>query len=387
MEQPRSFDLILQGATGFTGQFAAEELALHAPSSLRWAVAGRDHTKVHALAQRLGVPAVIADGLDPQAVHDLAAQTRVVLSCAGPFSMFGTPLVNACVKNGTHYADLTGELPWIQTLIQKHHTQCVERGITIIPASGFDSVPADLGVYAIRQQLQEDVPLHGFFTVRGGLNGGTLHSGIALAEQGVLTEAAPPAHLGPDVFRVPALQRWAAPFLMAAVNESIVARTGSLLGDCSGSARANASITSRASIPFIAPYQEHLLVRGRFRAFQMKWLMQISNRLLLSKFGRKLLKRFGPKPGEGPSEQDIRDGFARFIVIAGDLAAPSAKRQWNWDGDPSNRITVRCLVQTGLALAAGEAHGGGVLTPASAFGDQLLQRLLVTGAVEEMPLQ
>jgi short subunit dehydrogenase-like uncharacterized protein len=373
MELGRSFDLILQGATGFTGHLAAEELALHAPSSLRWAVAGREPTKVHALAQRLGVPAVIADGMDRQAVHDLAAQTRVVISCAGPFSVFGTLLVEACVANDTHYADLTGELPWIQKLIQAHHVQCVERGTTIIPASGFDSVPADLGVFAMRQQLQEDVPLQGFFTIRGGLNGGTLHSGIALAEQGILTDASPPPHTGPAVFPVPALKRWAAPFLMAAVNESVVARSTQLM--------ANHIATSNAA----APYQEHLLVRGRFRALQMKLLLQISHRMLASASGRKLLRRFGPKPGEGPSEEDIRNGFARFIVVAGELNNPIAMRQWDWDGDPSNRITVRCLVQTGLALAAGDARGGGVLTPASGLGDSLLQRLTDTGAVQEKP--
>lgn len=390
MVQERPFDLILQGATGFTGHLAAEELALHAPSSLRWAVAGRDATRVSAVAQRFGVPAIIADGLDPQAVNDLAAQTRVVISCAGPFSVFGNPLVEACVKNQTHYADLTGELPWIQKLINTHHEKCVAQRTTLIPASGFDSVPADLGVFAMRQQLKENLPLHkdgmalhGFFTVRGGLNGGTLHSGIALAEQGVLTDASPPAHIGPAVFRVPSLKRWAAPFLMAAVNESIVARSRDLLESHSDALAAESSNAPTASA---TPYQEHLLVRGRFRALQMKWLLQISNGFLQSSFGRRLLKRFGPKPGEGPSEQDIRDGFARFIVIAGDLDNPTAMRQWNWDGDPSNRITVRCLVQTGLALAAGEALSGGVLTPASALGNQLLQRLVATGAVEEVHL-
>ncbi|MCP4092916.1 MAG: hypothetical protein GY747_05640 [Planctomycetes bacterium] len=366
--------MILQGATGFTGHLAAEELALHAPESLRWAVAGRSSTRVRALAQRFGVPAIVADGLDRNAVGHLAAQTRVVLSCAGPFSVFGTPLVEACVEQQTHYADLTGELPWIQKLIRAHHQRCVEQNTTIIPASGFDSVPADLGVFAMRQKLQEDLPVHGFFTIRGGLNGGTLHSGIALAEQGILTDASPPPHVGPAVFKVPVLKRWAAPFLMAAVNESVVARSTQLISGKDGAA------------PFPSPYQEHLLVRGRLRALQMKWLLQLSNRMLTSPIGRKILKRFGPRPGEGPSEQDIREGFARFIVVAGKLDAPTTMRQWNWDGDPSNRITVRCLVQTGLALAAGEAKGGGVLTPASALGDSLLQRLTAIGAVQEKDL-
>ncbi|MDP7061326.1 MAG: saccharopine dehydrogenase NADP-binding domain-containing protein [Planctomycetota bacterium] len=381
MDQERDFDLILQGSTGFTGHLAAEELALHAPDSLRWAVAGRDSSRVRALAQRFGVPAIVADGLDKHAVAHLAQRTRVVLSCAGPFSVFGTPLVEACVEHGTHYADLTGELPWIGELVVAHHQRCVEQGTTLIPASGFDSVPADLAVHAMRQQLDQDAPLHGFFTIRGGLNGGTLHSGIALAEQDRLPTSNSSARSTPAVFKVPLLKRWATPFLMAAVNESVVARSDRLLSKKHGG---DVSETKRKR-SLHTPYEEHMLVRGRLRAMQMKWLLQASTGMLRSAFGRKLLRRFGPKPGEGPSESSIRNGFARFIVVAGDLEKPLAMRRWDWDGDPSNRITVRCLVQTGLALVAGEATSGGVLTPASALGDTLLQRLVDVGAVKEKP--
>ena len=109
----KEFDLVLQGATGFTGRLAAGELALHAPAGLRWAVAGRDAAKLGVLSKALGVPFVVADGLDAEAVGQLAHRARVVLSCAGPFTRFGTLLVDACVAHGTHYADLTGEVPWV----------------------------------------------------------------------------------------------------------------------------------------------------------------------------------------------------------------------------------------------------------------------------------
>jgi len=371
----KEFDLVLQGATGFTGRLAAEELALHAPVGLRWAVAGRDAGKLAALSERLGVPFVVADGLDAEAVGRLAQRARVVLCCAGPFTRYGTLLVDACVAHGTHYADLTGEVPWVLGMIERHHRACTEAGITLVPSSGFDSVPTDLGVLAMVDELaggdaSPPPPIHGFFSIRGGLNGGTLHSGIALGDDGALKEFRTPVRSGPRVFRVPSLGRWAAPFLMAAVNEWVVTRSAGLLEE-SGAGYGSEFL-----------YDEHLLVRSWPKARTMAGLLSLSNAMLGSKFGRGLLRRFGPKPGEGPSERSIAEGFARLTLVAGDLEAPVCVRRWDWDGDPSNRITVRCLVQTGVALAAGEAKRGGVLTPASALGLGLLERLVATGATQ-----
>jgi short subunit dehydrogenase-like uncharacterized protein len=369
VSHPRKFDLVLHGASGFTGQLAAQELAAHAPAHLRWAVCGRSQARVAQIAQKHKVPALCADGLDRAAVDALAAQTRVVLSCAGPFSLYGNALVDACVKHGTHYADLSGELPWIHQLIARHHDACSAAGTTLIPASGFDSVPADLGVWALQQELGACVPIHGFFAIRGGFNGGTLHSGIALGERGELQ--ADPLEQQPrrQVFPVPSLAAWAAPFLMAPVNESVVRRSAALL----------APSTQAYGEGFA--YHEHLLVRTRSKAHTMAVLLKLSNAMLNSSLGRKFLRRFGPKPGEGPSAQSIREGYARLTLLAGPLDQPLAQRRWFWNGDPSNQITVRCLVQTGLALAAGEAQRGGVLTPASALGATLLQRLFAIDAM------
>ena len=366
MTGPREFDLVLQGATGFTGRLAAEELRSCAPSSLRWAVAGRCPERVHALARKLDVQGLVADGLDRSAVGALAARTRVVLSCAGPFTRWGSLLVAACVEEGVHYADLTGELPWMETLIDRHHEDCVERRIAIVPASGFDSVPTDLGVQALVTELGQAVPIHGFFTLQGGLNGGTLHSGLALAEDG-----SPPTTPSRPIFPLPVLDRWAAPFLMAPVNERVVGRSAEMM----------AGVQSGYGPSFL--YREHLLTRGRAGAWGMATLLKSANRMLASPSGRWLLRRFGPKPGEGPSERAIRMGFANLVLLAGPLNDPIAIRRWAWDGDPGNRITVRCLVQTGLALAAGEALRGGVLTPASALGSSLFNRLQDSGAVRE----
>ncbi|MFT5081482.1 MAG: short subunit dehydrogenase-like uncharacterized protein [Planctomycetota bacterium] len=375
----RDFDIVLQGATGFTGGLAARDLIARAPDGLRVAVAGRNEAKVAALAEELGVPGVVADGLDAKATAALAARTRVVLSCAGPFALYGDRLVASCAQAGTHYADLTGELPWLARIIERHHEACTKSGTTLVPCSGFDSVPTDIAVHSMAAELDRlgrtPSRIRGFFRIRGGLNGGTLHSGLALGESGEMAfqspdqDAAPSAGHEPEptVFPIPSQKRWAAPFLMAPVNEWITRRSSALLGEIG------------EAYPF--RYTEHLSERRWHRAKLMSGLLTLSGVMLTSSAGRSLLRTFGPKPGQGPSEKSIAGGFARLILIAGDLDEPTMTRQWNWSGDPSNLITIRCLVQTGLALANGEAKRGGVLTPVAALGSKLKLRLLESGAV------
>lgn len=373
MSSTRAFDLVLQGATGFTGHLATEELHRRAPDGFRWAIAGRDSVRTQSLADRFGVEALCVDGMDPKANDGLASRTRVVLSCAGPFTRYGRHLVDACVAHGTHYADISGELPWIADLIERHHATSRESGTVILPASGFDSVPTDLAVQAMRTSLGKELPIRGFYTIRGGFNGGTLHSGIALAED-FGPEGIPRDTRSTRPFPIPSLNRWATPFLMAPVNEAVVARSR-ILG-------AEGKQAWEEGIPYL----EWMAVRGRLRAQGYRCTLAALGAMFRTRIGRSLLRRLGPDPGNGPSEQDIRNGFARLHLIAGPLGSPVAERSWHWDGDPSNRITVRCLVQTGLALAAGEAEHGGVLTPATALGDRLLRRLLAIRAVAEVPL-
>ncbi len=366
----RDFDLVLQGATGFTGGWAARELAERAPEGFRWAVAGRDPRKVEAVATRFGVPALVADGFDAEATRRLAARARVVLSCAGPFSRYGDALVAACVEAGTHYADLTGELPWIHAVERRHHEAAVAAGVALVPSSGFDSVPTDLGVQAFVAEVGPSLEVTGLWRLRGGLNGGTLHSALALAEEGSLDGTAHvAARRGPSRFPVPALDRWAAPFVMAPVNEDVVRRSAQRLAE------------DGVGYGPGFRYHEHLSVRSRSRAWAVAAAQWTLEGLLARRFGRALLRRFGPRPGEGPSEELVRNGFAHLTLLAGPLDRPDAVRRWEWVGDPGNLVTVRCLVQTGLALAAGEARRAGVLTPAAALGDRLLRRLLAIGAV------
>jgi short subunit dehydrogenase-like uncharacterized protein len=154
----RSYDVVLYGATGFVGQQTAQYSAHHANAEqVRWAIAGRNHQKLESLRDSLGtkVDILVADSQDQAAIDGIVAQTRVMLSTAGPFALYGTAIVDACVRFKTHYVDITGETPWVRELCDRHHAQAALDGTRIIPCCGFDSVPSDLGVYLLVRYMQQ----------------------------------------------------------------------------------------------------------------------------------------------------------------------------------------------------------------------------------------
>lgn len=384
-----SYDLVLQGATGFAGGLAAREIARTAPPGLTWAISGRSPEKLAALSEKLQVPFLVADGRDSEACEKLAEQARVVLSCAGPFQIWGAPLLAACAASGTHYADLSGEIGWIWEMIQFNDPIARRSGAVILPASGFDSVPSDLAVHSLVRDLQnKEQPIGaftGFFRIKGGLNGGTLASGLAQSEHYSPEDLAHPFLLDPDpqaswehrvhprqrdsVFDVPAISGFAAPFVMAPVNERVVRRSAAL-ADASGNSYGEGF-----------SYSEHYRTSTRKAAKQIAGGLKLAEWALKSSIGRKLAKRFGPAPGTGPSERERTEGFVELTMLAGEVGDPSARLDWFFPGDPGNTVTVRCLVQVGLALAAGEARDAGILTPAYALGSRLVERLRARDAL------
>jgi len=385
----REFDLVLHGATGFTGQLAAKELSLYAPPALRWAISGRSEHKLQELGEKHAVPYLVADGLDAPAVQRVADSAGTVISCAGPFQEFGTPLVRACAHAGTHYADLSGELGWIWQLIQELHPVAQERGACIIPASGFDSVPSDLGVYTLAETIRQSGDaigdITGFYRLKGGLNGGTLASGVSQSRHYSPEDLQHPFLLDPDptqswdnrlmpperekVFEVRGLRSFAAPFLMAPVNERVVRRTAALLSGTSNDYGNDFC------------YSEFHRSSDKAKAKQISAALTMTNWALNKPVLTKLIERFGPKPGEGPSEQVRTTGLVELTLLAGDIDNPGHRLDWFFPGDPGNTVTVRCLVQVGLSLAAGESRATGLQTPATALGARLTERLFERDAL------
>src|SRR3954447_20575143 len=175
-------DVVVFGATGYTGALTAEYLAANAPDGTRWALAGRNRGKLEALRERLGadVPLLHADVTDPDSLRAVAEATKVVITTVGPYINYGEPLVAACAEAGTAYVDLTGEPEFVDRMYLRHHARAAETGARIVHACGFDSIPHDLGVLFTVEQLPEGVPLRveGFVRAGGSPSGGTFHSAI-----------------------------------------------------------------------------------------------------------------------------------------------------------------------------------------------------------------
>lgn len=403
--QATPFDIVLYGATGFTGRQAATYLAAHAPGPLRLAIAGRSEDKLRAVQQALPaeqrqrVSIVVADSTRPDSVDALAASARVVVTTAGPYARYGDPVVDACVRHATDYVDITGETPWVRRVIDRHHETAAASGTRIVPFCGFDSVPSDLGTWLVvdhaRRELGELLrEVHIAFQLRGGLNGGTLASMLALAEQDELDLIHDPLLLNPAHHRSealrqaqtdptrpwfePALGRWTAPFFMAPVNSRVVRRSAALSADYGE--------------PWGEPllYRESLLVgrrAARLQARAMASALRTFERAVRLRPVRRLVERLGPDPGHGPSEETLERGFFRANVIATTERGALLRAEISDHGDPGNRATVKMLCESALALATqrdalpGGAERGGVLTPATALGGVLVDRLRAAGMV------
>src|SRR6478609_8105998 len=182
MPDARELDLVLFGATGFTGGLTADYLAQHAPAGLRWALAGRNPAKLEAVRDRIGVdvPLLAADATDPTTLADVARRSRLVITTVGPYIEYGEPLVAACAEAGTDYVDLTGEPEFVDRVYLAHHATAQRTGARIVHACGFDSIPHDLGVLHAVQQLAATGPVTARGVVRAAamFSGGTFHSAM-----------------------------------------------------------------------------------------------------------------------------------------------------------------------------------------------------------------
>ncbi|RDD85139.1 trans-acting enoyl reductase family protein [Streptomyces parvulus] len=370
----REFDLIVFGATGFTGRRAVRYLHDHAPDSLRWAVAGRDRARLEEVAD--GRPAIVADALLPSGPAEIAARTRVVLNLAGPFRRYGDPLVAACVERGTHYCDISGETARVRDLIDRYHAAAVRAGVKIVPFGGVSSTPADIAALLVSDRLGRQ-PHHLRATVRmrgGTLNGGTVASMIDAVENGDAAREKDPFLLGP-AGRAPSghevdprglrydarSKAWLLPSPVGTSDTRAVRRSADILG-------------RRVLV------QEHLAFdgwTGLAPALAMAAGIGTVNALLRFRRGRHLLARLVP-PGRGPSERQIAQGAFALHMQGTDADGDEVTVRVRGDGDPGNRITVTCGCEIALALVGNCGslpQDAGVLTPATAIGSGLAGRL------------
>jgi len=395
----RELDLVLLGATGFTGRLTAQHLSRHAPAGARVGLAGRSTERLAAVREELGEsasgwPLVQADLADSAGLAALAARARVVVSTAGPYARQGLPLVRACAEAGTAYADLTGETLFVRRSIEAAHALARETGARIVHACGFDSVPSDLAVGLAAAQARADgagalrgAVLH-VRSARGGVSGGTVDSlrqqlreiaGDPEAKALVADPYALTREPGPDrrprsrprspsrpVARDPRTGRWAAPFVMGGFNRQIVLRSNALAGWAYGRDLTYREVVDTGTGPLAAVTAAGL------------WL---GSGLLLGGMAlpptRRLLDAVLPDPGEGPKQATLDRG--RFLVEV-EAVTDTGARYCTRVGaglDPGYRGTAVMLGEAGLRLAldADLPDVAGVLTPMTALGEGLAVRL------------
>ncbi len=394
MAEKRKYDVVVYGATGFTGGLAAEYLGKVAASRpLSWAIAGRSADKLQAVRARLAVPpgspsapdVLVADAADPQAIGRMVEQTSTVLTTVGPFGKYGEPLVKACAELATDYVDSTGEPEFVDAC-GAYHALAERNRVKIVNACGFDSVPHDLGAYftlqALRSRLSETdraqapVAIEGFVRMRGGFSGGTLHSMLEIlthvrerAKQRRAAEAQ--AGSGPrKVSLIPPriayrkeLERWAVP--MPTIDPEVVLRSAQLIDDYGPDFR----------------YGHYLALR---HALQVGGVVSGMGALFaLAQFGptKRLLQQV-KDPGEGPSATERSKGFFN-VTFLGHAAGHEVRCEVS-GGDPGYDETAKMLAESALCLAF---DGGrlaprfGVVPTAAAMGNALIERLRNAGIV------
>lgn len=390
----RDLDLVVFGATSFVGRILCRHLVERhgTDGPLRWAIAGRSVSRLAEVAADTGaeVEAIVVDADDAAGLAAVADRTRVIASTVGPYARHGSPLVAAVAGAGTDYLDLTGEPQWIRRMIDAHAATAEASGARIVHCCGFDSIPSDLGVWFLQQRAVEvlGAPCPDVLTtvrhLKGGVSGGTAASMLQLMDEAATDPevrrlvadpyALNPVDLrhGPDQdatvrpTRDPSDGRWQAPFVMAAVNTKVVHRTHALLGRPWGPDFRYREVTDTGAGPL-----------GAVRAAALAGGLAAGQGIAALRPGRALLRRVVPSPGSGPSPALQEAGHFTLEVRGRAADGRELTARVIGDRDPGYGGTAKMLGEAAVLLVdlPHDDHPGGSWTPASLFGERLVERL------------
>jgi len=392
----RRLDIVVFGATSFVGQILCAYLANRhgTAGDIRWAIAGRNADKLDAAAIDTGadVEQIVADASDAEAMATMAAETHVVISTVGPYALYGSELVQACAAAGTDYCDLTGEPQWMQRMIDAHGQAAQDSGARIVHTCGFDSIPSDLGVWYTQQQAIERFGSHcskiamRVKAMKGGASGGTIASAMNVMDEVSKDPAlrkvlANPYALAPADMRTGPKQPnvtiptnkdasggWVAPFVMASVNTRVVQRSHALLGRPWGDDFLYDEAMMMGDGPVGAAKAAAMTggLGGFMAAASVGPIRNLLNNYVL------------PKPGTGPTSDEQQAGFYDLRFFGETADGEKIVTKVTGDADPGYGSTAKMLGEAAIALLEldrGEVAGG-FHTPTSAFGDDLITRLV-----------
>ena len=397
-DRSRDFDIVLWGATGFTGQLVADYLArnyLGGDTGLRLALAGRNEEKVRKVAAEIGepdLPILVGDSFDADSLNAIASRAEVVISAVGPYAKYGAELVAACVRNGTDYCDLTGETQFVRAMIDAHHDEAQKTGARIVHCCGFDSIPSDLGAFMVQEAFKAR---HGKYAgqvkmaagkMSGTMSGGTFASMLNIFEElkkdpSLRKILGNPYALNPDGIRGPDKGDqngvrydehlgWTGPFVMAAINTRVVRRSHALMGLPYGPDFRYSEVMSTGRR--LGGFTRAVSFAGGIAAFIGSIAFPLTRPFVVKRL---------PSPGEGPSLEARERGFFKTLHVAVDNG-DVVRGQVSDTRDPGYGSTAVMLSEAALCLALEGpelATAGGILTPASAMGDRLIGRLRNAG--------
>jgi short subunit dehydrogenase-like uncharacterized protein len=382
MKPSSKFDIIVYGATGFTGQLVAEYLAAHyrGDGSLKWAMAGRSLDKLASVRDAIGAPAdtalIVADASDPASLKAMVEQAQSVISTVGPYQLYGSELVAACAASGTDYLDLCGEPVWMRQMIDAHQAAAQTSGARIVFSCGFDSLPFELGVYFCQETAKQvlGAPVN---RVKGRVRAmkGTFSGGTAASIKATFAAAAKdlslvallkdpfvltPGFEGPKQppGNKPAfdqdLDAWTAPFVMATINTRSVHRSNMLMG-----------------FPYGKDFvYDEMVLTGPGEKGEANAKLVVAANAQMGGAG-------GPKPGEGPSKQERESGHYDLLFVG--LAADGCQIRVavRGDRDPGYGSTSKMIGECAVCLLRDTPEvPGGIWTPGAAMGDRLIKRLV-----------
>jgi short subunit dehydrogenase-like uncharacterized protein len=390
----KQYDLIIFGATGFTGRLVVEYLwkKYGLNYSLRWAIAARNKTKLDVINKKVTngqLPMEIADSNDKESLNHLCRKAKTICTTIGPYSKYGTNLVAACIANQTDYCDLSGEVTWMRKIMDQFHDKAKVAEVKIVHSCGFDSIPSDMGVWKLQGEFKEK---HGFYAtqvetgvkaMKGGFSGGTFASlgevmKTASEDKAMKRVLLDPHGLDPsnqkglseekDLRTVQwsaSFNSWVAPFIMSTINTRIVRRSHALSNFPYGK-------------NFI--YREFSLMGKGMSSWLKAWMMTLPLGIIMSakpgSFIDRMIQKWAPSPGEGPSKEERENGFWVFDYKASNESGDVLAARIKGDKDPGYGSTSKMLGEAAVCLSLDPLPSNyGILTPATAMGEALWKRL------------
>ena len=391
MNAKKKLDLVIWGATGFTGQLVCEYIAhSYDIKDLNWTIAGRNEEKLLKLKNRLNInnPILIGNSNDKSSLEKICGKTKVICSTVGPYAIHGTELIHACVKMKTNYCDISGETQWIRKIIDTYHKKAKNKKIKIVNSCGFDSIPSDMGVYFCQSNYYKENGEYAHAInmrvagTKGGFSGGTYNSLTNVIHEASVNKSIRKTlnnpyglnpineQSGPDkkdlrsVIYDKEAKSWIAPFVMAGINTKIVRRS-------------NALFNYKYGKYFL--YSEAVLVGDSFLGKIIGYLSLIPILMVIQKKGsiiKRIVDLFVPKAGQGPSKKQRENGFYNLKFYFNSNRKKYLAKVTG-DMDPGYGSTSKMLAECAVCLALDDTSNKnyGVITPSVAFEENILQRL------------